>query len=662
MTVAPLAGAAAEGEDGAETSAGAPAPDFSLPDLSGAKVRLSELVAQGPVVMAFWATWCRPCALEIPHLSAMQDELGPRGLTVIGVSLDDATTVSDVRAFVRRHVRYTVVLDTEGRVAAQYNPEHALPMSVVIGRRGRVRHVHRGYVPGDEVQLRAEVLALLDEPVPGEGRVDQGGVAWSANTQTLMERDVRSERSAGFVRSRVDATWRAMSAGVRYDAEGVRRPSTLGSGDHNPCLRGRVGHSYVEYAGDDVRARAGDAHVVFGRGLLLHLSQVGAFGVETSVLGAEAEGTSGPVSGRVFGGVTHFSETPQTLQGRCSEIYNPLAGARLESRAGPLTLGVHGVHTRREAGALDDDGFQRLDADADAFGLSGGGVTVEVVGDEAGPHLYAEAVGVRSEGAAERETGRGLYAALTAPMGPLTVTLEAKRYERLELTYVKNEVERRFTAFMPYNVPPTLQPSDLVFKTQPDLIDTLGARVRVDAQVDEEVAVSGSLFQATEAGDVRIAHPIVGVEYEVDGLRAGLEGGWRTEDRPHESAFSGAWGHAGGEASVVVSGAHSVDFIAQWKSFRPDQGDLDPKTDLQLVAAYAHPVFEGAVVLQERKTPTPEAEPGFHASATVTWRFSSSGAVTAFAGSDPGGLSCTSGVCRILPAFEGGRLEASLRF
>ena len=82
MTAAPLAGAAAEEEGGAATSAGAPAPDFSLPDLSGAKVRLSELVARGPVVMAFWATWCRPCALEIPHLSAMQDELGPRGLTV----------------------------------------------------------------------------------------------------------------------------------------------------------------------------------------------------------------------------------------------------------------------------------------------------------------------------------------------------------------------------------------------------------------------------------------------------------------------------------------------------------------------------------------------------------------------------------------------------
>jgi hypothetical protein len=132
--------------------------------------------------------------------------------------------------------------------------------------------------------------------------------------------------------------------------------------------------------------------------------------------------------------------------------------------------------------------------------------------------------------------------------------------------------------------------------------------------------------------------------------------------RPQDDTFEGAWGHAQAEAAVVVSGPHSLDFIATYKTFRPDRQDLHSKSDVQLVAAYVHPVFEGAIVVENRQTPTPEAEDGFHPSATATWRFSSDGALVAFAGSDPGGLRCTSGVCRILPAFQGGRLEASLRF
>lgn len=643
-------------------AAGSPAPDFALADLDGAQVRLADLVARGPVVMAFWATWCRPCAQEIPHLSALQQELGERGLTVLGVSLDDATTVGEVRAFVRtRDVSYTVLLDTEGRVAALYNPEHALPFTVVIGRGGQVRRVHRGYVPGDEVQLRAEVVELLEEATPEEGRPDPG-VAWSISSQSLLEHDVDDDRSAGFVRPRIDASLGPVSAGVRYDLEAVLRPAPQGDETFRPCLRGRVGHSYLEYSGASARARAGDSHVVLGRGLLLHLAQVGAFGVETSVLGGEASATVGSLTARLFGGVTHFSETPQTLQGNCTEIFNPIVGGRLEGRVGPVTVGVHAMRTDRDADAPDDDGFHKFDADPQASGLAGGGVTVEISGKDGGPHAYVEVVGVRSEEAADRETGQGMYAALTAPMGPMTVTLEAKRYDQLELTFVKNEPGRGFTAFMPYNVPPTLQASNLVFKTQPDLLDSTAARLRIDADLGGDLSANASLFQGSEVGDVRIQHPIAAVEYEPDGLRAVLEGGWRTEKRPSEPTFEGDWAHVQAEAAVAVSGPHSLDVIANYKSFIPELPDDQTKTDLQLVVAYAHPAAEVAVILENRQTPTPEAKDGFHPSATATWRVTSDSALTAFVGSDPGGLRCASGVCRILPAFSGGRLEASMRF
>ena len=676
LVLSPASGAWASGagaQDDAGAVAGAPAPDFVLRDLHGSAVRLSDLVAKGPVVIAFWATWCRPCAEEAPHLTALHRDLGARGLTVVGVSLDDATTVGDVRAFVRtQDLDHMVLLDPEGRVAALYNPEHAMPYTVLIGRQGRVRRVHRGFAPGDEVRLRAEVVALLDEPPPRDG-ASKPGVSWSISSQTLVERDVDGERSAGFVRPRLDASWGPMSAGVRYDLEAVRRPRADGEGEFNPCLRGRVGHSYLEYGGRKVRARAGDSHAVLGRGLLLHLPRVGAFGAETSVLGGDASATAGPLTARLFGGVTHFSEIPQTLQGNCTEIYNPIVGGRLEGRVGPVTVGVHAMRTDRAADASRDDGFHRFDPDPDASGLAGGGVTVEISGKEGGPHMYAEVAGVRSEEAVDRETGQGMYAALTVPMGPMTVSLEAKRYDRLELTYVKNEPARGFTALMPYNAPPTLQPANLAFESRPDLLDTTAARLTVDADLGGDLSANASLFQGSEADGILIQHPIVGFAYQPEGLRAAVEAGSRVfsalpcvpapvRARPNQPTFQGAWGHAQAETAVVVSGPHSLDIVATYKSFHPDSPALEDKTDLQLVAAYIHPKFEGAIVLENRQTPTPESKDGFHPSATATWHFSSDGALVGFVGSDPGGLRCTSGVCRILPAFRGVRLETSLRF
>ena len=72
--------------------------------------------------------------------------------------------------------------------------------------------------------------------------------------------------------------------------------------------------------------------------------------------------------------------------------------------------------------------------------------------------------------------------------------------------------------------------------------------------------------------------------------------------------------------------------------------------------------IEAAAVLDYRELPTPDAEHGLHPSGTLTVRPTSDAAVSLFAGSDPGGLRCTSGVCRVLPAFEGVRLDGSFSF
>jgi thiol-disulfide isomerase/thioredoxin len=77
-----------------------PAPDWELTDLNGKPVKLSAF--RGHVlILDFWATWCVPCRVEIPHFVELQKQYGDKGLTVIGVSLDERQG-----RIVGRHIGY----------------------------------------------------------------------------------------------------------------------------------------------------------------------------------------------------------------------------------------------------------------------------------------------------------------------------------------------------------------------------------------------------------------------------------------------------------------------------------------------------------------------------------------------------------------------------
>lgn len=140
---------------------GEAAPDFNLRDIDGKAVPLSQF--KGKVVLInFWATWCAPCQVEMPHLQKFYDELKGDGLVVLSISTDDARSASQVKPLIKRNgYTFPVLLDKETAVVAQYNPSKVLPYSVLLDRDHRIRAVHQGYSPGDEVSLHAELLAML---------------------------------------------------------------------------------------------------------------------------------------------------------------------------------------------------------------------------------------------------------------------------------------------------------------------------------------------------------------------------------------------------------------------------------------------------------------------------------------------------------------------
>jgi thiol-disulfide isomerase/thioredoxin len=115
------------------------------------------------VIVDFWATWCGPCRLAMPRLSAMQARYGAQGLRVVGLTADPAERVADFTA--RAGLKYPVEVDTHGSTSVAYGVS-VLPTLYVIDKRGVVRDVATGFDPGRDAQIEALVKQLLSEPSP----------------------------------------------------------------------------------------------------------------------------------------------------------------------------------------------------------------------------------------------------------------------------------------------------------------------------------------------------------------------------------------------------------------------------------------------------------------------------------------------------------------
>jgi cytochrome c biogenesis protein CcmG, thiol:disulfide interchange protein DsbE len=136
-----------------------PAPDFSLIDLSGQNRTLSAQRGH-VVVLDFWATWCDPCKVEIPHFVDLQNRYGAQGLQVIGVSMDDdEKLVRDFQALYK--MNYPVAMGNT-KLAEQYGGILGLPITFLIDRQGRIAARHIGET--DAAVFESEVRKLLATP------------------------------------------------------------------------------------------------------------------------------------------------------------------------------------------------------------------------------------------------------------------------------------------------------------------------------------------------------------------------------------------------------------------------------------------------------------------------------------------------------------------
>lgn len=110
------------------------APDFTLKDLSGKEVSLSDFKGR-LVVLNFWAVWCQYCKLEMPELNELDEEL-EKGEDAVLLTVDVQEDEKTVRDYLDSEgIAVRVLMDSEGEAARKYGI-NSLPNTFIIDREG----------------------------------------------------------------------------------------------------------------------------------------------------------------------------------------------------------------------------------------------------------------------------------------------------------------------------------------------------------------------------------------------------------------------------------------------------------------------------------------------------------------------------------------------
>jgi cytochrome c biogenesis protein CcmG/thiol:disulfide interchange protein DsbE len=146
------------------------APDFTAPDLQGEKVELGALLKNGPVLVSFWATHCKPCIKELSKLEDLYPDYREKGFEILAVDVDGPRSVSRVKSKVAGlKWKFPVLLDTNKDIYRKFQVL-GIPHTVLIDPQGEIRYTHTTYRSGDEKVIWEKVDQILAEGEDSTGQ------------------------------------------------------------------------------------------------------------------------------------------------------------------------------------------------------------------------------------------------------------------------------------------------------------------------------------------------------------------------------------------------------------------------------------------------------------------------------------------------------------
>lgn len=125
------------------------APDFTLKDIEGRTHRLSDYQGRD-VLVVFWATWCRACNVEIPHIIELRKMLGEDKLAILAISNEPPELLKQFTA--AKKINYPVVSLGDGTLPAPFANVTSLPTAFYIDRKGTIKLATEGLVSQEEIK------------------------------------------------------------------------------------------------------------------------------------------------------------------------------------------------------------------------------------------------------------------------------------------------------------------------------------------------------------------------------------------------------------------------------------------------------------------------------------------------------------------------------
>ncbi len=130
-------------------------PAVAIQDMKGGTFNTSQITNNGkPIIISFWATWCKPCVAELTAIAEnYEDWQTETGVKVIAISIDDARNVAKVEPFVNgKSWEYEVYCDPNGDFKRAMSV-NTVPHTFLLDGEGNIVWQHNSYNPGDEDEL-----------------------------------------------------------------------------------------------------------------------------------------------------------------------------------------------------------------------------------------------------------------------------------------------------------------------------------------------------------------------------------------------------------------------------------------------------------------------------------------------------------------------------
>jgi len=139
-------------------------PAVQIKTVDGKPFNTSEISNDGPIIIDFWATWCKPCVLELNTIAEdYEDLVEETGVKIYAVSIDNSRTSSRVAPFVNTNEwEYEVLLDPNSDFKRAMNVVN-VPHVFILNKKGEIVQQHTSYSPGDEEHLFELIRKLAKE-------------------------------------------------------------------------------------------------------------------------------------------------------------------------------------------------------------------------------------------------------------------------------------------------------------------------------------------------------------------------------------------------------------------------------------------------------------------------------------------------------------------